>query len=81
MGELYFCWLLACWFNNFPYNMKICQRKDKNPEDQSLGSRVTNNMVDVITANSSASLHQLHFDNFFTTCSLWLKLECVPLER
>ena len=34
------------------------------------GSRVINNMVDVITENISALLHELYFDNFFTSYSL-----------
>ena len=40
------------------------QGKEKKLQDQLLGSRVINNMVDVITANSSALQHELYFDNF-----------------
>ena len=36
------------------------------------GSRVLNNMVDAINENFSALLHELYFDNFFTTYSLTL---------
>ena len=41
-------------------------RKGEKLQDQPLGSRVIENMVDVIIANSSAMLHELYFDNFFT---------------
>ena len=50
--------------------MKIYQGKKKKLQDQPLGSCVINNMVDAITANSSALLHELYFDNFFTSYSL-----------
>ena len=52
--------------------MKIYQGKEKKLQGQPLGSRVINNMVNIITENSSALLHELYFDNFFTsyTCSL-----------
>ena len=46
-----------CGSNGYPYNMKIYQRKEKKLQDQPLGSRVINNMVDAITANSSDLLH------------------------
>ena len=34
------------------------------------GSRALNNMVDVITENFTALLHELYFDNFFTSYSV-----------
>ena len=48
-------WCL-CGSDGYPYNMKIYQGKDKKSHDQPLGSRVINNMIDVITANYSALL-------------------------
>ena len=62
-------WCL-CSSDGYPYNMKIYQGKRKKLQDQPLGSRVINNMVDVITANSSALLHESYFDKFFTSYSL-----------
>ena len=62
-------WCL-CGSDSYPYNMKIYQGKEKKLQDQPLGTRVINNMVDVTTANSSALLHELYFDNFFTSYSL-----------
>ena len=56
-------WCL-CGGDDYPYNMKIYQEKEKKLQDQPLGSHVINNMVDVITAISSALLHKLYFDNF-----------------
>ena len=47
-------WCL-CGSNGYPYNIKIYQRKEKKLQDQTLRSRVINNMVDVITANSSTA--------------------------
>ena len=51
-------WCL-CSSDGYPYNMKIYQGKEKKLQDQPLGSHIINNMVDVITANSSALLHEL----------------------
>ena len=62
-------WCL-CGSDGYPYNIKIYQGKKKKFQDQPLGSRVINNMVDVITKNSSALLHELYFDNFFTSYNL-----------
>ena len=56
--------------NGYPYNMNIYQEKEKKLQDQPLGYRVINKMVDVTTANFSASLYELYFDNFFTSYSL-----------
>ena len=71
-------WCL-CGSNGYPYNMKIYQRKDKKLQDQFLVSRVINNMVDVITANSSALLHEL-YDNFFTSYSLMSDLAKIDVR-
>lgn len=35
-----------------------------------MGTRVINNMIDVVTANSTASLHELYFDSFLTNYNL-----------
>ena len=47
--------LCLCGSDGYPHNIKIYQGKKKKLQDQTLGSRVINNMVDVITANSSAA--------------------------
>ena len=64
-------WCL-CGSDGYPYNMKIYQEKETKLQDQPLGSRVIKNMVDIITANSSAMLHELYFDHFFTSYILCL---------
>ena len=71
-------WL--CGSDGYPYNVKIYQGKAKKLQDQPLGSRVINNMVDVITANSSALLHELYFDNFFTSYSLMSDLAKIDVQ-
>ena len=43
------------------------------------GSRVLNNMVDVITENFSALLHELYFVNFFTSYNLMSDLAKIDL--
>ena len=50
--------------------MKIYQGKEKKLQSQPLGTRVINNMVGVNTANFNALVHELYFDNFFTSYSL-----------
>ena len=72
-------WCL-CGSNGYPYNIKIYQRKEKKLQDQPLESRVINNMVDVITANFSALLHELYFDNFFTNYSLMSDLVKIDVQ-
>ena len=62
-------WCL-CGSDGYPYNIKVYQKNEKKLQDQPLGSHVISNKVDVITANSSALLHELYFDNFFTSYSL-----------
>ena len=72
-------WCL-CGSDGYSYNMKIYQGKEKKLQDQPLGSRVINNMVDVIIANSSALLHELYFDNFFTSYSLMSDLAKIDVR-
>ena len=62
-------WCL-CGCDGYPYNMKIFQEKEKKLQDQPLEFRVISNMVHVITANFSALLHELYFDNPFASYSL-----------
>ena len=59
--------LCLCGSDGYPYNMKIYEGKEKKLQDKPLGSRVINNIVDAMTANSSALLHELYFDKFFTS--------------
>ena len=56
-------WCL-CSSNGYPYNINIYQGKEKKLQDQPLGSCAMNNKVNVITANSSALLHELYYENF-----------------
>ena len=44
-----------CGSDGYLYIIKIYQEKEKKLQDQTLESRVINNMVDIITANSSAA--------------------------
>ena len=60
--------------------MIIYQGKEKMLQDQTLGSRVINNMVDVIIANSSALLHELYFDIFFTNYGLMSDLMKIDVQ-
>ena len=60
--------------------MKIYQGKEKKLQDQPLESRVINNMVGVITKNFSALLHELYFDNFFTSYSLMFDLAKIDVQ-
>ena len=62
-------WCL-CGSDGYPYNMKMYQEKEKKLQDKPLGFYVINNMVDVITAKSTALLHELYFDKFFISYSL-----------
>ena len=59
--------------------MKIYQGKEKKLQDQSLESRVINNMLGVITKNFSALLHE-YFDNFFTSYSLMFDLTKIDVR-
>ena len=72
-------WCL-CGTDGYPYNIKIYQGKEKKLQYQPLGSCVINNMVDVITANSSALLHELYFDNIFTSYSLMSDLAKIDVR-
>ena len=69
-------WCL-CGSDGYPYNIKIYQGKEKKLQDQ---PRVINNMVDAITANSTALLHELYFDNFFTNYSLMADLAKIDVR-
>ena len=60
--------------------MKIYQGKETKLQDQFLRSRVINNMVDVVTENFSALLHELYFDNFFTSYSLMCDLAKIVVQ-
>ena len=60
--------------------MKIYQGKEKILQDQSLESRVINNMVGVITKNFSALLHELYFNNFFISYSLMFDLAKIDVR-
>ena len=72
-------WCL-CGSDGYPYNIKTYQEKEKKLQDQPLGSRVINNMVAVITANSSALLHELYLNNFFTSYSLMSDLAKIDVR-
>ena len=72
-------WCL-CGSDGYPYNIKIYQGKEKKLQDQPLRSRVINVMVDVIPENSSALLHKLNFDNFFTSYSLMSDLAKIDVR-
>ena len=59
-----------CGNDGFPYHMKIYQGKEDNRESLPLGTRVVNDLVDVIISKSDITCHELYFDNFFTSYKL-----------
>ena len=63
-----------CGNDGFPYHMKIYQEKEDNRESLPLGTRVVNDLVDVIISKSDITSHELYFDNFFTTYKLLSEL-------
>ena len=66
--------------DSYLYNIKVYQGKEKKLLDQSSGSCLINNMVGVVTANFSALLHELYFDNFFTSYSLMFDLAKIDVQ-
>ena len=62
----YKIWCL-CGSNGYPYHTQIHQGKQSNAINQSLGTRIFNNMVSIISNNSNVLYHQLYFDNFFSS--------------
>ena len=70
----------AAAMHGYPFNIKFYQGKEKKLQDQLLESRVIKNMVDVILANSSSLLHELYFNNFFTSYSLISDLAKIDVQ-
>ena len=64
----YKIWAL-CGSNGYPYHLQIYQGKEAGRPSQPLGSRVINDLVDVVLENSSPSFHRFYFDNFIPCCS------------
>ena len=65
----YKIWSL-CGSDGYPYHLKIYQGKENNPDKLPLGTKVINDLVDIVTTNSDITCHELYFDNFFTSYSL-----------
>ena len=65
----YKIWAL-CGSNGYPYHLQIYQGKEAGRPSQPLGSRVINDLVDVVLENSSPSFHRFYFDNFFSSYGL-----------
>ena len=63
-----------CGNDGFPYHMKIYQEKEDNRESLPLGTRVINDLVDVIISKSDITCYELYFDNFFTSYKLLSEL-------
>ena len=62
-----------CGNDGFPY-MKVYQGKEDNSESLPLGTRVVNDLLDVIISKSDITCHELYFDNFFTSYKLLCEL-------
>ena len=60
---VYKIWCL-CESGGYPYPMQIYQRKQSNAINQTLGTRVINNMVSLIFSNSNVRYRQLYCDDF-----------------
>ena len=63
-----------CGNDGFPYQMKIYQGKEDNRESLPLGTKVVNDLLDVIISKSDITCHELYFDNFFTSYKLLSEL-------
>ena len=63
-----------CGNDGFLYHMKIYQGKEDNRESLPLGTRIVNNLVDIIISKSDITGHELYFDNFFTSYKLLSEL-------
>ncbi|XP_066958864.1 piggyBac transposable element-derived protein 2-like [Macrobrachium rosenbergii] len=68
----YKIWCL-CGNDGFPYPLKLYQGKEEG-RIQPLGMSVITKMVDVISSHSNVEIHQLYFDNFFTSYDLLVQL-------
>ena len=61
---VYKIWCL-CENDGYPYPMQIYQGRQSNAINQPLGTRVTNNLVSLISSSSIVLYRQLYFDNNF----------------
>ena len=66
---VYKIWCL-CESDDHPYPMQICQGKQSNAINQSLG----NSIVPLISSDSNVLYRQLYFDNFLTSDHLIIEL-------
>ena len=70
---VYKIWCL-CESGGYPYPMQICQGNQSNAINQSLETRVINNIVFLISSNSNVLHRQLYLDNFLTRDHLIIEL-------
>ena len=63
-----------CGSNGYPYHLQIYQGKEYEKPAQPLGSRVINELVQVVLGCSSPRNHSFFFDNFFTSYTLLCEL-------
>ena len=63
-----------CESDGYPYAMQIYQGKQTNAINQSLGTRVINNMVSLVFSNSNVLYRHFYFDSFLTSDYLMIKL-------
>ena len=69
-----FKWWCLCGTDGYPYHLKLYAGREEASYQEPLGTRVVNNMVDVVQKHSNVKMHHLFFDNFFTSHALMVSL-------
>ena len=70
---VYKIWCL-CESDSYPYPIQIYQGKWSKAINQSLGTRVINNIVFLISSDSNVLYLQLYLDNFLTSDHLMIEV-------
>ena len=65
----YKIWAL-CGSNGYPYHLQIYPGKEPGKSPQPLGSRVINDLVNIVCVKSAPKHHRFYFDNFFSSYTL-----------
>ena len=64
----------VCGSDGYPYHIIPYQGKEEAANSTPLGTRVVNNLMQVICNNSDVTQHELFFDNFFSSYKLMTSL-------
>ena len=72
----YKLWML-CSSDGYPYQANIYCGKTERPQERSLGEHVVLSLVDLVPVKSQ---HELYFDNFFSSYSLFLQLRELQMK-